>query len=230
MRTVRETRASSPGVSALGLAFALGCNFGSPGGGSGSNGLGGDDSGDGGTGSASTTPPATSTSASGMSGAGTGDPTTDPSDPSNPSDPSVSGGEMDASASDSGMATTGAVSASSGTGDGSASAEGGSSSSGGVIGPEPYPACQASQPYCAGSDVCLILESGGNVLASWCSETGCDGPGDCPTPSTGNATKECVDSGDGFCVLSCAVDDDCPTGMDCYSVNGGSFYRCAWPS
>lgn len=170
--------------------------------------------------------PTTFTSASGSasasasaSGTSSSDSTTsdesdsDPSDASDPSDPS------DTSGNSSGMTSSGSGSTASG-------------SSGDEESEQPedgmYSAC-ASPVDCIGFTTCLTAtDTGGQPIDPFCTDGACSSPlADCqPTPG-GTAVPICleVEIGgvmDSVCALDCSQGQECPAGMDCRTLTGGS--------
>lgn len=171
--------------------------------------------------------PTTFTSASGSasasasaSGTSSSDSTTSDesdSDPSDASDPSSD--TSDTSGNSSGMTSSGSGSTASG-------------SSGDEESEQPedgmYSAC-ASPVDCIGFTTCLTAtDTGGQPIDPFCTDGACSSPlADCqPTPG-GTAVPICleVEIGgvmDSVCALDCSQGQECPAGMDCRTLTGGS--------
>lgn len=96
--------------------------------------------------------------------------------------------------------------------------------------PEPFSACpQNSDAQCPPEEICIPVFSGDAILGTWCAETWCESPADCPVPSTGNAVPNCRGNNPTFCVLDCGADQGgCPEGMGCEFVGSIGFWRCMW--
>lgn len=148
-------------------------------------------------------------------------------------------GSTDASAGDSGSASSGVTSntiTSATTGEtGSVSNSAGESSS--TLDPEsstselgsesgdplvPYPACDPDGAPCPRGYTDCIVESDPPV--SWCSHW-CVHQDDCEPPLTGDAPAICRGHD---CMLDCTDGQTCPDGMVCAMVFDDA--RCGWPS
>ena len=170
--------------------------------------------------------PTTFTSASGSasasasaSGTSSSDSTTSDESDSDPSDASDPSDTSDTSGNSSGMTSSGSGSTASG-------------SSGDEESEQPedgmYSAC-ASPVDCIGFTTCLTAtDTGGQPIDPFCTDGACSSPlADCqPTPG-GTAVPICleVEIGgvmDSVCALDCSQGQECPAGMDCRTLTGGS--------
>lgn len=90
-----------------------------------------------------------------------------------------------------------------------------------------YPECMPdADPVCPKEyDDCVQLMQGNY---NFCTVT-CEGPDDCPDPSSGTAIAICGGPNQDRCELDCGDDATCPDGMECIGVGPGmTFMRCAW--
>jgi hypothetical protein len=94
---------------------------------------------------------------------------------------------------------------------------------------DPYPPCPMGNE-CPATHECLQYTVDGELAFSICVPTGCAGSGECPEPTSGNASPVCVGGAPMFCTLDCAGDTEgCPDGMDCRYVVDFGVWRCLWP-
>jgi hypothetical protein len=211
----------------VGLALAVACTFGSPGGeGNGGSNVGTADDGDD-DGASSSVPgddgmAATGGASSGTSASGPtddGSPTTAPVDPDG-SDGSTS---MTPSSSDDGEPpTTGSDGPVDPTTSGPPSTE---DDGGSGVG---YPACPSGEDSeCGDGNNCVpVLDQWDDIVETVCGEGGCSTGADCDPPSSGNAVPVCVELSIDTCMLDCDGGATCPDGMQCSSTTLGNV--CVW--
>ena len=98
-----------------------------------------------------------------------------------------------------------------------------------------YTPCGYGSDACLGDDACIFAPNARIPHVSACAAP-CRDDGDCAPPIAGEAVPTCAirmeSNEQGFCVLTCIDDADCPSGMACTEVDThGPFASatCGWP-